>query len=234
MLDVEGLTVHYGRICAVQDLSLDVAQGELVGLIGPNGAGKSTTLAAITGTVRPSAGKIAFEGTSLVGAPPEQTVRRGISLVPEGRDIFAAMTVAENLRLGSTIVRDRDRAAASLERELERFPVLRRYYRRPAGHLSGGEQQQLAIARGLLSEPRLLVLDEPTLGLAPVVVDLVFEVLARLREDGVTVLLVEQNATRTIALADRCYVLRAGRVSVSGRREDLPSADEIAHLYLGL
>jgi branched-chain amino acid transport system ATP-binding protein len=234
VLEVTGLGVHYGRICAVEDLSLEVKQGEIVGLIGPNGAGKSSALGAIVGTVRASTGTVEFEGSSLLGEAPERTVRRGLSLVPEGRDIFASMTVAENLKLGTTVLADRDSAERAIERELERFPMLRRYYDRTAGHLSGGEQQQLAIARGLLSNPRLLILDEPTLGLAPVIVDLVFEVLAKLREDGVTVLLVEQNATRTIALADRCYVLRAGRVTLSGRREELPDADSIAHIYLGL
>jgi branched-chain amino acid transport system ATP-binding protein len=234
MLEVRDLCVHYGRICAVEDLSLDVEQGQIVGLIGPNGAGKSSALGAIVGTVPASAGAVRFEGQSLLGQAPERVVRRGVSLVPEGRDIFASMTVAENLKLGTTPLGDRNAAAAALERELGRFPMLRKYYGRTAGHLSGGEQQQLAIARGLLSNPRLLILDEPTLGLAPVIVDLVFEVLAKLRDDGVTVLLVEQNATRTIALADRCYVLRAGRVTLSGEREELPDADSIAHIYLGL
>jgi branched-chain amino acid transport system ATP-binding protein len=234
MLEVRDLRVHYGRICAVEDVSLDVRQGQIVGLIGPNGAGKSSTLGAIVGTVPASGGEITFEGKTLLGQPPEQVVRRGVALVPEGRDIFASMTVAENLKLGTTTLDDRATAEAAIEREVERFPMLRKYYGRTAGHLSGGEQQQLAIARGLLCNPRLLILDEPTLGLAPVIVDLVFEVLAKLRDDGVTVLLVEQNATRTIALADHCYVLRAGRVTLSGEREDLPGADSIAHIYLGL
>jgi branched-chain amino acid transport system ATP-binding protein len=234
VLEVTDLDVHYGRICAVQGLSLSVRKGEIVGLIGPNGAGKSSTLAAITGVVTPTAGRVVFEGRDVAGQAPERTVRQGISLVPEGREIFATMTVGENLRLGTTVLRDRAAAAQGIERELERFPVLRKYHGRPAGHLSGGEQQQLAIARALLSNPKLLVLDEPTLGLAPVIVDLVFDVMAKLRADGVTVLLVEQNATRTIALADRCYVLRAGRVTLSGSRDELPDADEIAHVYLGL
>jgi branched-chain amino acid transport system ATP-binding protein len=232
MLEVRDLRVHYGRICAVEDVSLEVDKGEIVGLIGPNGAGKSSTLGAIVGTVPASAGTVEFEGKSLLGEAPERTVRRGVALVPEGRDIFASMTVGENLKLGTTVLNDG--ADEAIERELERFPMLRKYHGRTAGHLSGGEQQQLAIARGLLSNPRLLILDEPTLGLAPVIVDVVFEVMAKLREEGVTVLLVEQNATRTIALADRCYVLRAGRVTLSGRRDDLPDADTIAHIYLGL
>lgn len=234
MLEVTDLRVHYGRICAVEDVSLEVKEGEIVGLIGPNGAGKSSTLGAIVGTVPASAGTVSFEGISLLGQAPERTVRNGLALVPEGRDIFASMTVAENLKLGTTVLPDRETAASAIERELERFPMLRKYHDRTAGHLSGGEQQQLAIARGLLSNPRLLILDEPTLGLAPVIVDVVFEVLEKLREDGVTVLLVEQNATRTIALADRCYVLRAGQVTLSGHRDELPDADSIAHIYLGL
>jgi branched-chain amino acid transport system ATP-binding protein len=234
MLEVSDLRVHYGRICAVEDVSLTVDEGEIVGLIGPNGAGKSSTLGAIVGTVPASAGSVDFEGRTLLGQAPEWTVRRGVALVPEGRDIFASMTVGENLKMGTTILGDRAAAETAIERELERFPMLRRYHSRTAGHLSGGEQQQLAIARGLLSNPRLLILDEPTLGLAPVIVDLVFEVLAKLRADGVTVLLVEQNAARTIALADRSYVLSGGRVTLSGKREELPDIDTIAHIYLGL
>lgn len=233
MLRVEGLTAHYGRIAALHGISLEVSEGETVALVGPNGAGKSTTLAAITGTLRPSGGSIAFERESLVGLPPERIVERGIALVPEGREIFATLTVAENLQLGTTSRSDRSGVEADLERILGLFPVLRTYYRRSAASLSGGEQQQLAIARALLSAPRLLLLDEPSLGLAPLMLDLVFETLAELRESGVTILLVEQNAARALELADRSYVLRTGRIVSSGSSEQLSSTEDVAAAYLG-
>jgi len=234
MLEVRDLQVHYGAVAALRGVSLNVEQGEVVGLIGPNGAGKTTLLSAIAGIVRPSAGTILFEGEPVAGATPEQIVRRGISLVPEGRHIFGTMTVAENLRLGMTIRRDRDAAQADCERLLEDFPALARYYRSSAGMLSGGEQQQLAIARALLASPRLLLLDEPSLGLAPLVVDLVFEVLGRLRERGVTILLVEQVALRTAEFADRTYVLRTGSMALSGTREELTADADFATAYLGV
>src|SRR5213592_5028663 len=192
MLTIDELRVQYGRVPALHGVSLHVERGEVVALVGPNGAGKTTTLAAIFGLVAPAAGSIEFEGRSLVGSTPEQILRRGLALVPEGRHIFGTLTVAENLLLGSTARRDRPAAAADLEKMLELFPVLKSYYSSPAGTLSGGEQQQLATARALLSRPRLLLLDEPSLGLAPVVIDVVFDALAELRDDGVTILLVEQ------------------------------------------
>jgi len=234
MLSVEGLGIRYGRITAVHDVSLEVREGEAVGLIGPNGAGKSSTLAAIVGLVRPARGRIRFEGRDLVGQAPERIVRRGVALVPEGRHIFSTMTVGENLRLGMTARHDRAGAEQDLERELERFPVLRRTYTTTAGKLSGGEQQQLALARALLARPRLLILDEPSLGLAPMIVDTVFETLEQLRGDGVTVLLVEQNAARAVEFADRCYVLRNGRVSMAGTRAELRETVDMATAYLGV
>lgn len=233
MLRVEGLTAHYGRIAALHGISLEVSEGETVALVGPNGAGKSTTLATITGTLRPSGGSITFERESLVGLAPERIVARGIALVPEGREIFATLTVAENLQLGATPRSDRNGVEADLERILGLFPVLRTSYRRSAASLSGGEQQQLAIARALLSAPRLLLLDEPSLGLAPLMLDLVFDTLAELRESGVTILLVEQNAARALELADRSYVLRTGTIVSSGSREQLSSTEDVAAAYLG-
>jgi branched-chain amino acid transport system ATP-binding protein len=234
MLAVEGLAVRYGSISAVRDVSLYVEQGEVVGVIGPNGAGKTTTLSAIFGLVRAAAGTIQYEGKSLLGLNPEAVVRRGIALVPEGRHIFGTLTVAENLMLGSTPRADRRTYRDDFDALFERFPILETYLDSPAGRLSGGEQQQLAIARALLSKPKLLLLDEPSLGLAPRVVDLVFEIIGELRDEGVTVLLVEQNAARTVEFADRTYVLRDGAVRHSGTREELVDRLDLAHAYLGV
>jgi branched-chain amino acid transport system ATP-binding protein len=233
MLNVRDLTVRYGRAPAVQDLSLEISEGEIVGLVGPNGAGKSTTLAAIFGLVAVAEGEITYDGESLVGLAPETIVRRGLALVLEGRHIFSTMTVRENLLLGTTASGNRVRSDAALEPVLDRFPVLRRTFRAPAGNLSGGEQQQLAVARALLAEPRLLVLDEPSLGLAPLLVDQIFETLAELRRAGVTILLVEQNVTRTIELADRTYFLRSGRITLSGPRAELTAPGRLDAAHLG-
>jgi branched-chain amino acid transport system ATP-binding protein len=232
MLSVRDLTVRYGRAPAVQELSLEVGEGEIVGVVGPNGAGKSTLLAAVVGLVPAAAGRIDFLGQPLVRLAPEEIARRGIALVLEGRHIFTTLTVGENLGLGRTANRDRARADAALERMLGAFPVLRETFARPAGTLSGGEQQQLAIARALVAEPRLLLLDEPSLGLAPVLVDQVFAAIAEIRRGGATVLLVEQNVRRTVELADRTYVVRAGRVVLSGTSDELARA-ELDTAYLG-
>jgi branched-chain amino acid transport system ATP-binding protein len=232
VLRVEGLGVRYGRIRAVRDVSLEVSPGEIVGLLGPNGAGKSSTLGAISGRLPVADGRVLLDGEQLVGRPPEEIVRRGISLVPEGRHVFATLTVAENLAIGATTRTDRARVAEDVESQLERFSVLRRYYRSNAGKLSGGEQQQLVIARALLSRPRLLLLDEPSLGLSPLLVDLVFETIEQLRAEGLTILLVEQNASRTVEVADRCYVLRGGELVAHAARGEL-SPDELGDIYLG-
>jgi branched-chain amino acid transport system ATP-binding protein len=234
MLTIDELRVQYGRVPALHGVSLHVERGEVVALVGPNGAGKTTTLSAIFGLVAPAAGSIEFEGRSLVGSSPEQILRRGLALVPEGRHIFGTLTVAENLLLGSTARRDRPAAAADLEKMLELFPVLKSYYSSPAGTLSGGEQQQLAIARALLSRPRLLLLDEPSLGLAPVVIDTVFDVLEELRNEGVTMLLVEQAAARAVEFADRAYILRTGRVAHAGTREEILRMENFETAYLGV
>jgi branched-chain amino acid transport system ATP-binding protein len=233
MLTVDGLAVRYGRVAALREISFDVEEREIVAIVGPNGAGKSTTLAAITGTVTPYAGTITYLGKPLIGQSPERIVREGIALVPEGRQIFASLSVAENLQLGTTPRGDRAAAREDVDRILERFPILRTYYRASAAKLSGGEQQQLAIARALLARPKLLLLDEPSLGLAPIMIDRVFQTLVELRETGMTVLLVEQNATRAVALADRTYVLRTGRVALSGDREELLRTTDFAAAYLG-
>ena len=233
MLTVRDLTVRYGRAPAVQHLSLEISEGEIVGLVGPNGAGKSTTLAAIFGLVAVADGEITYDGESLVGLAPERIVRRGLGLVLEGRHIFNTLTVRENLLLGTTASGNRVRSDAVLEPMLDRFPVLRRTFRAPAGNLSGGEQQQLAVARALLAEPRLLVLDEPSLGLAPLMVDQIFETLAELRRAGVTILLVEQHVTRTIELADRTYFVRSGRITLSGGRAELTAPGRLDAADLG-
>ena len=233
MLHVRDLTVRYGRTPAVENLSLEVGEGEIVGLVGPNGAGKSTTLAAIIGLVPVAEGEINYLGESIVGLPPETISRRGIALVLEGRHIFATLTVGENLLLGKTANPNRSRSDAVVEDMLDRFPILRKAYRLPAGRLSGGEQQQLAIARALVAEPRLLLLDEPSLGLAPRLVDQVFKAVAEIRRGGATVLLVEQNIRRTVELADRTYVLRSGRIALSGSRAQLARLDELDAAFLG-
>ena len=234
MLRVDDLRVTYGRVPALHGISLHIDEGETVALVGPNGAGKTTTLAAVFGLVEIEHGSIEFEGESLIGARPEQILRKGLALVPEGRHIFGSLTVAENLELGTTARRDRRAAAEDLERMLERFPVLRTYYRTTAGTLSGGEQQQLAIARALLSRPRLLLLDEPSLGLAPVIIDVLFESLEELRREGVTILLVEQAAARAVEFADRSYIRRTGRVAHSGTRDELLRMEDFESAYLGV
>ena len=233
MLRVRDLTVRYGSTPAVQHLDLEVEEGEIVGLVGSNGAGKSTTLAAIVGLVPLAGGEVSYLGASLAGLRPEDIARRGIALVMEGRHIFTTLTVAENLALGGTAGRDRARTGAALERVLDRFPILRATYRLPAGTLSGGEQQQLAIGRALISEPRLLLLDEPSLGLSPILVDEVFDALAEIRSAGATVLLVEQNVRRTVELADRTYVMRSGRIALSGSRDELAGLTALDAAYLG-
>jgi branched-chain amino acid transport system ATP-binding protein len=232
LLAVTDLTVRYGRASAVMEVSMEVARGQVVALIGPNGAGKSTTLNTIAGLLKPSAGDIRFHGESIAGRTPESLVRRGIALVPEGRQIFASLSVRENLRLPTAGLR-RAEAHKMIERELERFPALAERLSDPAGALSGGQQQQLAIARSLLCRPELLLLDEPSLGLAPLIVDAVFDALATLREEGVTILLVEQNAVRATEFADYTYVLRSGRVVLEGSRESFSDIDQLTDSYLG-
>jgi branched-chain amino acid transport system ATP-binding protein len=211
LLVVEGLEVRHGAVTAVQGLTLEVGAGEIVGLIGPNGAGKSSTLHAIMGSVRPVAGDVRLRGRSVVGKRPEDVARQGVALVPEGRRIFADLTVAENLKLGLAGRRTRDGADEDIARVYELFPVVRESLQRKAGTLSGGQQQQLAIARALVADPEVLLLDEPSLGLAPRMVDVVFETLAAIRDRGLAVLLVEQRAQRTVALANRSHVLANGQ-----------------------
>jgi len=230
VLELRGIKVAYGGVEVVHGVDLELGSGEVLGVIGPNGAGKSSVLRAICGLVRPRSGEVRFEGQVLNGMAPERIARLGIALVPEGRHVFKTLTVAENLRMGEMDGRE-DRAA--VERMLERFPILRERAGEHADRLSGGEQQQLAIARALLGRPKLLMLDEPSLGLAPKTIDLIYELLAGLREEGTTMLLVEQNATRTIDFCDRCVVLGRGIVRASGGREELRDDSKVVHAYLG-
>jgi branched-chain amino acid transport system ATP-binding protein len=231
LLALDAVEVRYGTVAAVRCLTLAVGPGEIVGLIGPNGAGKSTTLHAVMGVVPCASGEIRLGGRSLRGRRPEEVARLGVALVPEGRRIFPDFTVEENLRLGFA-GRRADGAAAALDAVYGQFPVLAERRRRPAGTLSGGQQQQLAIARALVAEPDLLLLDEPSLGLAPKVVDLVFDVLAGIRERGVTILLVEQRAQRTVAFADRTYVLASGALRATLGPDDADATDRLVAAYL--
>ncbi|MCB9158693.1 MAG: ABC transporter ATP-binding protein [Caldilineaceae bacterium] len=234
MLNVDHLRATYGSITALRDISIQVNQGELVALIGVNGAGKSTTLLSIAGVVKPAAGTITFEGQSLLGQTPEAILRRGVALVPEGRRILAGLTVAENLRLGAAIRTDRSEIDADMEAMCQRFPILGQRFRQAGGTLSGGEQQQLAIARALMSRPKLLMLDEPSLGLAPILVDGVFELISELRARGTTILLVEQNVERTLEIADRAYLLNTGRIEHAGTPAELREHVDLAASYLGM
>jgi branched-chain amino acid transport system ATP-binding protein len=230
-LAVEKLSVRYGAVEAVRGLSLEVRPGEIVGLIGPNGAGKSSTLHAIMGTAPVVGGDVRLGGSSLVGRRPEDVARAGLALVPEGRRIFGELTVEENLRLGLAARRSRPNGSA-LQRAYELFPVLQEFRTRHAAALSGGQQQQLAIGRALVAEPDVLLLDEPSLGLAPRVVDVVFEALARIRESGLAVLLVEQRAQRTVAFADRSYVLANGELRLTLGPADADDTERLVAAYL--
>jgi branched-chain amino acid transport system ATP-binding protein len=231
-LAVEDLRVRHGAVTAVRGISFSVDRGQIVGLIGPNGAGKSSTLHAIMGAVRPAGGDVRVKGTSVVGRRPEDVARLGVALVPEGRRIFADLTVEENLRLGLAGRRTGEGAAADFERVYALFPVVKDARRRKAGALSGGQQQQLAIARALVADPEVLLLDEPSLGLAPRVVDLVFEVLSSIRDRGLAVLLVEQRAQRTVALADRSHVLSNGELRLTLGPESAGDTEALVSAYL--
>jgi branched-chain amino acid transport system ATP-binding protein len=235
VLELKDVSVSYGRIAAVQGLSLEVKQGEFVGIVGHNGAGKSTTLMTISGALPPVSGDILLEGKSIVGLAPDQIQRRGNALVPEGRRIFGRLSVGENIKIGATVRKDRKAADDDIRNVLERFPVLERYWSTSGAKLSGGEQQQLAIARALVSRPKVLLLDEPTLGLAPLMVDRVFEILEQLHASGTTILLVEQNAARTIEMADRTYVLRTGgRIQFHGTAAELAAIGDFETAYIGM
>ncbi len=233
LLRVDRLDVNFGAVRALKSVSLDVRKGEVVALVGANGAGKSTTLRAISGLARAKAGTISFDGAPITNRPPPQIVRSGISHAPEGRRLFGSLTVAENLRLGACTRSDPEGVARDTERMFGLFPILKARIRQLAGTLSGGEQQQLALARALMAAPRLLLLDEPSLGVAPLLVRHIFDALAELKQAGTTMLLVEQNIALALEFSDRAYVLRTGTVALSGPAAELRADDRIAHAYLG-
>ncbi|MCL4155819.1 UNVERIFIED_CONTAM: hypothetical protein GTU68_020885 [Idotea baltica] len=232
MLEVSGLTTKYGAISALRDASLTVGSGEVIGLIGPNGAGKTTLLNSIAGLLAPADGSVMFEGADITGAAPEKLLRSGLALVPEHRRIFVDLTVEENLKIGGVTVPSEARADL-LDEMAQQFPVLRNKWSTAAGYLSGGEAQQLAIARALMSRPKLLMMDEPSLGLAPVLVDVVFELIASLRSQGRTLLVVEQNAARMLEASDRAYVMRSGEVVAQGTGEELRARDDLFDTFIG-
>lgn len=234
MLEVRDLHVHYGAIHALHGVSLRVNAGEIVTLIGCNGAGKSTTLRAVSGLLRPSGGSIFFEERPIHGMPAHEIVRLGVVQSPEGRGIFANLTVDENLDLGSYVRRDRDAVRADRERALDLFPRLRERLSQNAGTLSGGEQQMLAMARALMARPRLLLLDEPSLGLAPQIVAVIFRIIREINASGTTILLVEQNAHMALEVAHRAYVLEVGRIAMDGPAAELARSDEVRKAYLGV
>ncbi|HWD71706.1 MAG TPA: ABC transporter ATP-binding protein [Actinomycetota bacterium] len=234
MLDVSHLAVSYGAIEAVRDASLSIEAGEIVAVIGANGAGKSTLLSCLSGLVRPAAGAARYAGRSLAGMRPRDIVAAGLVQVPEGREVFARMTVRENLDLGAWLRKDRIAVGRQIGETLERFPILAERRDELAGNLSGGEQQILAVARGLLAAPRLLLLDEPSLGLAPKLVDQVFEIVEGIRSEATSVLLVEQNALQALARADRAYVRESGTTTLTGTGKELLGNPEVRLAYLGL
>ncbi|MEN3304494.1 MAG: branched-chain amino acid transport system ATP-binding protein [Micromonosporaceae bacterium] len=233
MLALNDIHVYYGNIAAVKGLTLHVMPGEIVTLIGSNGAGKSTTLRTISGLLRPRRGSATFNGTKLERTPADQIVRLGIAHSPEGRRIFPRMSVSENLDLGAFLRKDRAEIARDREQVLELFPRLRERIDQKAGTMSGGEQQMLAVARALMAKPKLLLLDEPSMGLAPVLVELIFKTISTIREQGTTVLLVEQNALAALGVADRAYVLESGSLKLAGSARELANDPEIVRAYLG-
>jgi branched-chain amino acid transport system ATP-binding protein len=233
MLAVQDLHVSYGSVVALRGVSIEVEPGEIVAVIGPNGAGKSTLLRSIAGLVRPSRGAIRFESAGIAGEPAERLVARGLSLVPEGRRIFGSLTVGENIQLGATPRADRAAVARDMERMLALFPILKERFHQKAGKLSGGEQQMLAVARALMAAPRLLLLDEPSLGLAPLIVRKVYEVVEDLRRGGVTVLVVEQAVHVALTASDRTYVMNSGSIVMSGRSAELRGTPGFEDAYFG-
>ncbi len=234
MLEVSSLELRYGAIRAVKDVSLTVGEGELVALLGANGAGKSSTLRAIAGAHKPASGTIRLNGADVTNSSPERMVRNGVAMVPETRDVFPDLTVAENLRLGAFTRRaDTSGVEDDMARMFRLFPILSERAAQAAGTLSGGEQQMLVVARALMSRPRLLLLDEPSLGLAPTIVRRIFDMIAELKGGGLTMLLVEQNASMALGVADRAYVMRLGEIAAEGTAADIAAASDLKALYLG-
>lgn len=233
MLTVKNLAVHYGVIEAIREVSFEVKEGEIVSLIGANGAGKSTILKAVSGLIRPSQGEIVYEGTPITTATPKQIVEKGISQVPEGRHIFSGMTVLENLEMGAFLRKDKAEIEKDLNSVFERFPILNERKSQDAATLSGGEQQMVAMGRALMSRPRLLLLDEPSMGLAPILIKEIFHIIEEINRTGTTVLLIEQNAKMALKIANRGYVLETGNVVQTGTGEELLESDIIQKAYLG-
>ena len=232
LLDVNNINVYYGAIHAIKGISFQVDEGEIVTLIGANGAGKTTTLDTVAGLLRSKTGEITFQGGRIDHLPAHSIVKNGLALVPEGRRVFAQMTVEENLEMGA-FTRDKSAVAPGLEKVYELFPRLQERRRQVAGTLSGGEQQMLAMGRALMSAPKLMMLDEPSMGLAPILVEQVFEIIASLHKAGTTILLVEQNAQMALSIADRAYVLENGQITLSGTGEELSRSEQVRKAYLG-
>jgi branched-chain amino acid transport system ATP-binding protein len=233
MLTIENISVNYGAIEALRSVSMHVEQGEVVTLIGANGAGKTTTLRTITGLLEPRAGRVIFEGEDISGKPTHKLVARGISMSPEGRGVFANLSVRENLQMGAYLQKNRSEIAAGMKRVYEMFPRLKERETQKAGTLSGGEQQMLAMGRALMSRPRLLLLDEPSLGLAPLVVHTIFQAIEEIKSTGTTILLVEQNAKAALGHSDRAYVLETGAIVMEGISKDIANDPRIKEAYLG-
>lgn len=233
MLEIKDLVVKYGGITAVKGISLAIEEGETVALIGANGAGKSSTLHAVSGLLRTASGTISFDGKDITGARPDRIVEMGLVQVPEGRQIFTRLTVEENLRMGAFVNRDKADVARNKERVLSLFPILKERAGQSAGTLSGGEQQMLAIGRALMSSPKMLLLDEPSMGLSPIMTQEVFNVLRSLKEENITVFVVEQNAYEALELADRAYIMETGTIALEGRSADLINDDRVKNAYLG-
>ena len=233
MLKVENLSVHYGMIQAVRNVSFEVNEGEVVSLIGANGAGKTTILRTISGLVRPSAGKIKFLGSEIQKTPAQKIVAAGLSQVPEGRHVFPGLTVMENLEMGAFLKTNREENQANLKKVFARFPRLEERKNQDAATLSGGEQQMLAMGRALMSTPKLLLLDEPSMGLAPIFIQEIFDIIQDIQKQGTTVLLIEQNANKALSIANRGYVLETGNIVLSGTGQELLASDEVRKAYLG-
>lgn len=233
MLEVKDLHVYYGMIHAIKGVSFEVNEGEIIALIGANGAGKTTILHTVSGLLRPKQGSILFEGTELTKVPAHKVVSLGMAQVPEGRRVFSQMTVLQNLKMGAYTRSDKDELEQTLERVYKRFPRLEERRNQPAGTLSGGEQQMLAMGRALMSHPKIILMDEPSMGLSPILVNEIFDIIKSVNAAGTTVLLVEQNAKKALSIADRAYVLETGNISMSGKASDLMNDDAVKKAYLG-
>jgi len=233
MLEVKNLEVYYGVICALKGISFEVNEGEIVSLIGANGAGKTTMMQSVVGLIPKKSGSVTFNGQDITKTPCHKIVQLGMTQVPEGRRIFQELSVYENLMMGAYTIRDQERFKADIESIFDRFPRLKERRNQIAGTLSGGEQQMLAMSRALMSHPKLLMLDEPSMGLAPILVDQVFDIIKELHASGTTILLVEQNATKALQIADRAYVLENGKITLSGTGAELAQSDDVRKAYLG-